>query len=171
MKKLIVMGALIVAVMNPAASLGQVSLGAQGSWGDRHDWALGGRLTVDLSPRAVPVAFIGSYDWFWPDSPGLIGDREYWEINANVVLVRSLYSAEVVSYIGGGLNVAHTAATGSIGGSPIDESDTRYGVNILGGTRYKFERLAPFAELRYIIEGGEQFVITVGLDLLFGLGY
>ena len=56
-------------------------------------------------------------------------------------------------------------------GDIVFEDFTKYGANLLGGTRYKLGRIAPFFELRYIIEGGEQFVITAGVDLLFGTDY
>jgi hypothetical protein len=156
----------------PSALEAQVSIGPQGSWGDRRDWAVGGRLTVDFSPNGPPVAFVGSYDWFFPQVPVGI-NAEYWEINVNAVYVQTLYQAEAVSYVGLGLNVADWKAEGqSITGEPIaPEDDTVYGLNLVGGTRYKFERFAPFFELRYIIEGGEQFVITAGLELIFGSGY
>ncbi len=171
MNRLLLAACVIAVGLAPSALEAQVSIGPQGSWGDRRDWAVGGRLTVDLSPNGPPVAFVGSYDWFFPKTPVGI-NAEYWEINVNALYVQTLYQGEAVSYVGLGLNVANWKAGGqSIVGDPVSEEDTQYGVNLVGGTRYKFERFAPFFELRYIIEGGRQFVLTAGLELLFGSGY
>lgn len=171
MNRLVLAACTIGLALIPSALGAQVSIGGQGSWGDRRDWAVGGRLTVDLSPNGPPVAFVAAYDWFFPQVPvGIKAD--YWEVNVNALFVQTLYRAENVSYVGLGLNVAHIKAEGeTIGGISGDEEDTKYGLNLVGGTRYKFERFAPFFELRYIIEGGKQFVITAGLDLLLGSGY
>lgn len=171
MKGLVIAVCVAGFALTPAALEAQVSVGGQGSWGDRRDWAVGGRVTVDLSPSAVPVALIGAYDWFFPDVPSGI-DADYWEINVNVVFVQSVSRAAPASYLGVGLNVADFKAEGEFAGQPIPPEDyTRYGINLVGGTRYKFGRLAPFFELRYIIEGGRQFVISAGLDLLLTSGY
>lgn len=171
MNRLLLAACVIGLALAPSALEAQVSIGPQGSWGDRRDWAVGGRLTVDLSPNGPPVAFVGAYDWFFPQMRVGI-NAEYWEINVNALYVQTLYQAEAVSYVGLGLNVADFRATGeSLVGEPFDEAYTKYGVNLVGGTRFKFERFAPFFELRYIIEGGKQFVLTAGLELLFGSGY
>ena len=170
MKRLALAACLAGFALMPHTLEAQVSIGGQGSWGDRRDWAVGGRLTWDLSPTGTPLAFIGAFDWFFPDVPVSI-DTDYWEININAVYIQSVYGPEAVSYIGAGLNVAHIKSQGTFGGEPFSEEDTQYGANVLGGTRYKLGRLAPFFELRYIIEGGKQFVITVGVDLLLGMEY
>lgn len=169
MKRLVLATCLAGFVLMPRAAAAQFSIGGQGSWGDRRDFAVGGRLTLDLSPSATPLAFIGAFDWFFLQVPRGI-DAEYWEVNVNVVYIQSIYSLEAVTYVGGGLNVATVKSTRTIDGVLL-EDDTRYGANLVGGTRYKFGLLAPFFELRYIIEGGEQFVITAGVDLMFGTGF
>ncbi len=170
MKKLAFAACLAAFALMPGALEAQVSVGGQGSWGDRYDWAVGGRLTWDLSPNGIPLAFIGAFDWFFPDVPRSI-DTDYWEINLNALYIQSVYRPEAVSYIGGGLNIARIRSEGTFGDAPFSEDETRYGANLIGGTRYKLGRFAPFFELRYIIEGGKQFVITAGIDLLLGTDY
>jgi hypothetical protein len=169
MKRLLLAACLAGLALTPRASYAQISLGGQGSWGDRRDWAVGGRLTWDLSPRGTPLAFIGAFDWFFLQAPRTI-DAEYWEVNVNVAFIQSVYRPEAVSYLGVGLNVATIKEERKADGEVLLD-DTDYGVNLLGGTRYKLGRFAPFFELRYIIEGGEQFVVTAGLDLLLGTDY
>jgi hypothetical protein len=168
MKRLAIAACLAGFVLMPGALEAQVSIGGQGSWGDRYDWGVGGRLTWDLSPKGTPLAFIGAFDWFFPSVPR---NADYWETNVNVVFIRSIYRPEAVSYVGGGLNIARFKAEGTIAGQPYTEEYTKYGANLVGGTRYKLGRFAPFFELRYIIEGGKQFVITAGVDLLLGMDY
>jgi hypothetical protein len=46
--------------------------------------------------------------------------------------------------------------------------DTEYRANLVAGTRYELSSSARFFELRYIIEGGEHFVLAGRLDLLLG---
>lgn len=169
MRRLLFAACLAGFVLMPRASAAQFSIGGQGSWGDRRDFAVGGRLTLDLSPTATPLAFIGAFDWFFVQVPRGI-DAEYWEVNINAVYIQTIYRPEAVSYIGGGLNIATVKSTRTIDDTLL-EDDTRYGANLLGGTRYKLGRFAPFFELRYIIEGGKQFVITAGVDLMFGTVY
>lgn len=170
MKRLAFAAWLAGIALMPGVLEAQVSIGGQGSWGDRYDWAVGGRLTWDLSPKGTPLAFIGAYDRFFPNAHGVF-DWDYWEFNLNVVFIQSVYRPEAVSYIGGGLNIANFKSEGSSGGEPVTNEETKFGANIVGGTRYKLGRLAPFFELRYIIEGGEQFVLTAGIDLLLGMDY
>lgn len=165
MKRLVLAAFLAGLLFTPRASDAQISIGGQGSWGDRRDWGLGGRLTWDLSPRGTPLAIIGAFDWFFQQVPVTI-DAEYWEINVNAVYIQSIYSPEAVSYVGGGLNIARIKEERRTGGVIVN--DTKYGANLVGGTRYKLGRIAPFFELRYIIKGGEQFVLTAGLDLILG---
>ena len=166
MKRLLLIVGLAGALWIPGASYGQVTIGGQGGWGDKFDWSVGGRLTYDLSPQLVPVALIGAFDWYFPDSP-LSLERDYWEINANAVYLQP--AGPSVGYLGVGLNVANFSAEGTLpGGTVIDDSQTEYGLNLVGGIRYKVGRVAPFFETRYTIEGGNQFVINLGLDVLLG---
>ncbi len=156
---------LVGIVLMPGALLAQVSIGGQGNWGTDADWGVGGRVTLDFtdfSDGDVPFAIIGSYDWFWPDD--VLGtDAQYWEINANAVFAAPAYRGVVASYAGVGLNVANFSVTSTVLGG-TDESETRYGLNLVGGTKYKIGRIYPFFEGRFVIEGGEQFVITFGLE-------
>ncbi len=165
MKRLMLSIGLLGVLGVPTSLYGQASVGVHGGWGDRFDWSIGGRLTYDLTPRFVPVAIIGSFDWYFPESLGNF-DREYWEINANAVYLQP--AGPTVGYLGAGLNVARFSGEGSIAGQPVSQSQTEYGLNLVGGVRYKVGRVAPFFETRYTVEGGKQFVIFVGLDLLLG---
>src|SRR5207244_9623329 len=61
-------------------------------------------------------------------------------------------------YGGGGLNIAHASA-GPSGGTSV--SETKAGLNLLGGTTFKLKgsKLTPFAEARGEVGGGKTFKI------------
>ncbi len=165
MRKLVASFLALVVVLAPDSASGQISLGAQGNWGDTFDWGVGGRLTVDLSQMGTPLAFFGTYDYFWPEDSDLL-DRQYWEININAVYAEYIGGPQAQPYAGIGLNIAHTSVKGeTLGGLPIDRSETNYGINALAGFKWKLTRVAPYIEFRYVIEGSRQLVITGGLDL------
>ena len=167
MRKLLVAGAVAGLMLVPGTSRAQLSVGAQGNWGSEFDWGVGGRVTLDLSPKRIPIAFFGTYDYFWPSSPLGI-NREYWELNFNAVYAQGVYGPQAQTYVGIGLNVAHPKGTAIATGET--EEDTNYGLNILGGTKYKLGRMAPYFEIRYTIEGSQQLILTLGVDLvLFGV--
>jgi hypothetical protein len=165
MRKVLTATCLLGLLLAPSAAHAQFSLGVQGSWGDKTDWGLGGRATLDLTPRGIPVAVFGTYDYFWWDDIPLY-DRSYWEVNINAVFVQMVGGPQAQSYFGLGLNIADFSvkerATGEESGT------TDYGLNLLGGSKYKVSRLAPYFEIRYVIEGSEQLVLTLGLDVLLG---
>jgi hypothetical protein len=122
-------------------------------------------LTVDLGQVGTPLALFAAYDYFWPEDSDRL-DRQYWEINVNAVYAEYFGGLQAQPYVGVGLNVATTSVKGhTIGGLPIDRSDTNYGLNALAGFKWKLARIAPYVELRYVLEGSKQFVITGGLDL------
>jgi len=63
-------------------------------------------------------------------------------------------------YVGGGLNIAHASASAGT----LSASATKAGLNLLGGTTFKVKgEITPFAELRGIVGGGKQVVITGGI--------
>lgn len=149
--------ALLVMAGGLATTLpGQIRFGVQGSFADDTDFGIGGRL--EYAPRALfkdaPVVSAASFDWFFPDAAGL----DYWEINYNIYY---LFTADALRpYAGGGLNLAHASVDTPAGSA----SDTKLGLNLGGGLRFKTSsRLTPFIEARVELSGGEQFIITGGL--------
>ncbi|NIR46648.1 MAG: porin family protein [Gemmatimonadetes bacterium] len=140
----------------PATLSAQLDVGPQASWADDADFGIGGRAMLGI-PVDIPLAAIGSFDYFFPD-----GDVDYWEINANAVYKFRVPGGVVAPYAGAGLNVAHT----SVG----DLSETDVGLNLLGGATFDAGQLTPFAELRVELGGGEQFVLTGGLLFTVGPG-
>lgn len=164
MRRLPVVFCLLALALSPAALHAQFSLGFQGGWSTRTDWGIGGRATMDLSPKGTPVAIYGTYDYFWPGGTTLV-EGEYWEFNLNLAFVQGIYRPEAQSYLAVGLNVANIRDTRRADGEVLVD-ETKYGVNLVGGSKYKLGRIAPFFEVRYTIKGSRQFYLTAGLDLV-----
>jgi hypothetical protein len=163
MKKLFVAAALAALVLCPAAAQAQFSIGAQGLYADDANFGAGGRLSYDLSKNFQHIIIIADFGYFWPDDPPT-GSLTYYEGNLNVGYISS-WRQDVASYAGLGLNVARSEISGSVA---LDSEETKVGANFFGGIKYFIGNLAPFFEVKFEIEGGEQFVLTVGLDVILG---
>jgi hypothetical protein len=146
----------------PSTASAQLDLGAQVNWAEDADLGIGGRASLRLPILASAFEVIGSFDLFFPDEEGL----DYWEINANVLHAIPLKGAPLAVYVGTGLNVAYTSDDTDLS----DQSDTQVGLNILGGLRWTGLPVTPFAEVRWELEGGEQFVLTGGAMFNVGPG-
>lgn len=148
----------------------QVGFGVQGSWGDESDLGIGARvvapvghmITADDGSVFAGLKAIGSFDWFFIDCPDGF-DCGYFEINANGAVPLPLEGFS--PYVGAGLNVARVSIATEDQDSPFafDESETEVGLNVLGGIDFPLGGLNTFAEGRFELGGGEQFVLTVGV--------
>ena len=146
----------------PAPRPQRVVFGLQADWGSDTDFGLGARAVFGLRslfPKTPLDAHV-SFDYFFPSSTGGV-DVTYWEINGNVGYRIPKVRGNLAPYVGGGLNVAHASA--SIGGTSA--SDTKVGLNLLGGTTFgrAASKMKPFVEGRVTLSGGEQFVLTGGV--------
>jgi hypothetical protein len=153
------------AAARPAAGpTQQPSFGVELNWSSDVDFGIGGRGVFPLQslfPK-TPLDGIVSFDYFVPSVPaGTTG--HYWEINGDVAYRFTVpRSSSLRPYAGGGLNIAHASA-GPSGGPTV--SDTKAGLNLLGGTTFKLKgsKLTPFAEARGEIGGGKTFILTGGV--------
>lgn len=172
MRKLLFALCLSTLVCLPSTLPAQVDIGAQGSWGDDSDFGVGARLTIGIPSAAVPIAVIGSFDWFFPSQPTGI-DLTYWEANGNVVFMFPIQDPRFRPYGGLGLNVARIEskvdpAVGTPGLTSFEE--TNLGLNLLVGALLDVGKLKPYGEARFQIEGGKQFVLTAGINVQIGKG-
>jgi hypothetical protein len=154
------------AAARPAAGPAQrPSFGLELDWSSDVDLGIGGRGVFPLNslfPR-TPLDGIVSFDYFFPSKPAGVTSLTYWEINGNVAYRFTVpQSSSLRPYAGGGLNIAHFSTTPAVGPSV---SDTKAGLNVLGGTTFKLKgsTLRPFAEARGEIGGGKTFVLTGGV--------
>ncbi len=157
MKRALLLACLLTLALDPCDAQAQVGLGVHGSWAEDVDWGIGGRVAVQLPVDQLPLAFVGSFDWFWPEPDEL---EDYWELNANLVIKPALEL--IAGYFGAGLNLAHSVAQDPFGAGKL--SETKAGLNLVGGLIYD-GLLTPYGEVRYEIGGGEQFVVTVGIGI------
>ena len=151
------------AARTTASPAQRASFGVQLDWSSDYDFGIGGRGVFPLQslfPR-TPLDGIVSFDYFFPSAPAGVS-AHYWEINGNVAYrFRMPRSSSLGPYAGGGLNIAHASA--SSGG--VSASDTKAGLNLLGGTTFKLKgsTLTPFVEGRGELGGGKTFIITGGV--------
>ncbi len=151
------------AAARPAAAKQRPSFGLQLNWGSDTDVGIGGRVVFGLkaiAPR-TPIDGIVSFDYYFPSAPSGV-DVNFWEINANVGYRFTVPARSAVRpYAGAGLNIGHLSAGPSGGPSA---SDTKPGLNLLGGTTFKVKgSLTPFAEFRGVIGDFDQVVLTGGV--------
>ncbi|MEJ2547560.1 MAG: hypothetical protein P8125_07045 [Gemmatimonadota bacterium] len=154
MKKVLVIAAAMFCVSGaPSASAQGFRWGPELSLATDTDFGLGARVEFDFNNS--PLTVVGSFDYYFPDGP-----VDYWEINGNLIYNFDIPSApSVTPYAGGGLNIAHQSSDRESGSF----SDTDPGLNLLGGARFDAGSLMPFVEMKFTIEGAEQFVVTGGL--------
>src|SRR5437016_10231525 len=155
------------AARSAASRADRPSFGLQLNWSSDVDFGIGGRGVFPLEslfPK-TPLDGIVSFDYFFPSHPSGTS-AHYWEINGNVayrftVPARSSFRP----YAGGGLNVAHASASATVGTTTVSASDTKAGLNLLGGTTFKLKgsKLTPFVDARGEIGGGKTFIITGGV--------
>lgn len=165
MKKLILALGLVSLTLIPSTAEGQIYLGFQGNWSDRYDWGIGGRATLDLTPKFIPLMIAGSYDYFWPGET-FTRKFDYWEINVNALFVQRVLafgSGTTSGYFGVGLNVSNPSVTIKESGDKSSETDV--GLNLLAGTKYRTGRLAPYFDFGFTFWGAEQVKFTVGIDV------
>jgi len=135
------------------------SFGLQLDWGNDPNFGIGGRGVFPLGSLVpgTPLDGIVSFDYFFPGN-----SVKYWEINGNVAYrFRVPARSSLRPYAGGGLNIAHASV--SVAG--VSVSDTKAGLNVLGGTTFKVKgsNLIPFAEARGELGGGKTFILTGGV--------
>src|SRR5689334_3867103 len=159
----LVMGQRRAAARPAPRSADKPSFGLELNWSSDVDFGIGGRGVFPLEslfPK-TPLDGIVSFDYFFPSVPaGTTG--HYWEINGDVAYRFTVpRSSSLRPYAGGGLNIAHASA--SAGGASV--SETKAGLNLLGGTtfRLKGSSLTPFAEARGEVGGGKTFILTAGV--------
>src|SRR2546428_3705974 len=141
----------------------RTSFGLQLDWGNDPNFGIGGRGVFPLGSLlpGTPLDGIVSFDYFFPGN-----SVKYWEINGNVAYrFRVPARSSLRPYAGGGLNIAHFSFSTTVGTTTVSGSDTKAGLNLLGGTTFKVKgsNLIPFAEARGALCVGQTCVFTGGV--------
>lgn len=140
---------------------------AELNWSSDVDFGIGARGVFGLEslfPR-TPLDGIVSFDYYFPSHPSGTS-AHYWEINGNVAYrFRVTRSSSLGPYAGAGLNIAHASASATVGTTTVSASDTKAGLNLLGGTTFKVKgsTLTPFVEAHGEVGGGKTFILTGGV--------
>lgn len=161
MKKLLVSACLATFALAPSTAQAQLALGGQLSYAEDADIGIGARGAFGVPLKSVggSLEIIGSLDYYFPgDVAGF--DVTYWELNGNVAYLFNIPSSIVVPYAGAGLNFAYASVDVGLPSGSV--SDTQLGLNLLGGARFNLGPVTPFGELKFEVNGGEQFVISGG---------
>ena len=169
-RKQVVLGGLLVGLFLGTGELtAQSRFGGQVSFGDDADLGLGGRVLLDFSTALTGLAFIGSFDYFFPDNVGVNANTEanYWEFNGNAVIEFGIASApNLQPYIGGGVNFAHASVDKNSPDAPEDSSQNDLALNVLAGFKFPLAGLTPFAELRFTFAGDDTFLVRQGSQIV-----
>lgn len=141
----------------------QVSFGAHANWSSEVDFGLGARASVALPVEKLSV--VPSLDIFFP-STGVPGSSMSWmELNGNLHYAFSVASMPTITpYAGGGLNIARVSSKFDFLGEKYSGSDTKAGLNILGGVDFgSIGKVKPFAELRFATIADGHLILTSGV--------
>lgn len=155
MRWIAVTATVILALLPAAPAAAQVSFGPQLSLGTDSDFGLGARLVFPLRTEALGIDGVIDGNYFFA------GDEVDSWLDANFNVRLPLPLAEAFdTRIGAGLNATFISLEGT--GSPSSETNTDLGLNVLGAVDFPRGRMTPFGELRVIIGGAEQVVLTGG---------
>jgi len=147
----------------PATSRAQrTSFGLQLDVGTKTDFGIGGRAVIGLQSLfpGTPLDGIVSFDYYFPSGAPAGSSQHFWEINGNLAYrFRVPARSSFRPYGGGGLNIGHSSASGTVSGSSTDAD-----LNILAGTTIKVQgSLTPFLEIRGVVGNANQVVFTGGV--------
>jgi hypothetical protein len=172
MKRLsLLAGALLVfAAAQPAAA--QVRFGPHLAWGEDTDLGVGGRVLFDMA------GLFGITEGFFTDLTGQAGGTYYFwdcdhgfdEVDCSALqfdfdgIVPFQVESAVTPFAGVGFHLARFSAE-NLGES---DSETEFGMNVLGGIFFALGSLDAFAEAKLGLAGAEQLSLSAGI--LFGGG-
>ena len=151
-------GLALVALSAATPVRAQGRFGAQLNFAEDADFGLGARVGFALGGELKRKGIEGlvTFDYFFPKA------YDYWTVTADGLYHFTPANSSVNPYVGGGVSLGH----GSVGGvSPgLSRGGSDVGLNLMAGLRFKAqERLLPFAEARYELKNGGQFILSAGV--------
>lgn len=150
----------------------QVSFGPQLAWSNDWDLGLGARAKLDLANMfgIRDGAFANLYGaasgaYFWWRS----GDFPSWsliELNSDAAVPIPI-EGSVTPFVGAGLQWTRfrTSAYGVPGRGKVSESETAFGLSLLGGVEFPLFGLTSFAEAKLPLGGKQAFTLSAGVLL------
>ena len=152
----------------------QIHVGPVVAFANDFDLGVGALAIVPLEELSESLELSGSFLYFFPSEgtdmiSGVQSDVDYWEVNGNLGIVIPTDNSSFTPYLGTGLNVGRVSGRVAISGvGETSETDTHVGLNLFAGVRFGSESTRPFAEARYQIGGGEQFMVAGGVTIPLG---
>jgi len=153
--RLLTTGLLLTAIQTAGA---QVQVGPQVSLGSDSGLGIGGRIVFPV--RSVPSIIDGAFDANFFTGGGSAVDS-WLDANSNL-RVRVPLARDFTTRIGAGVNSTHISTKQE---TPGTRTATRFGLNLVASAELPERRLAPFVELRAVVGGSEQVVLTGGITL------
>lgn len=157
-----VVAASLVGAAAPVPIAAQLSPGVHGSWASDSEFGLGARIGVGLHGLAKGLETSGIFDYYFP-SDGAAANVADWEASANLFYSLEIEARKLVPYAGAGVGVARYTATVRALETDLKGSETRTGLNLLGGLLFEVGRSIPFLEARVTLGGSEQFALSAGV--------
>ena len=133
--------------------------------GDVEEFFIGadGRFTV----AGLPVILNGAFDWYFVDDTFLGNtdvDASFFQLSFNALYEFGTNNQSFTPYAGAGLSLNR----GKLEVGNLDQSNTEFGINVLGGATFGFGNLKPFAQAQLTF--GEFDLFTIGGGILFTIG-
>jgi hypothetical protein len=141
-----------------APATGQVHVGPQVSAGSDSGLGLGGRIVFPLRAEILGIDGVIGGNYFFGGGTAV----DSW-IDANFnVRVPVPLARDFTTRIGAGLNTTFISIEQA---APGTTTDTEFGLNLLASLGLPEGRFAPFIELRTVLGGGEQVVLSGGFTV------
>lgn len=153
------MTAAVLVLAVPATAMGQVTFGPQLSFGGDTDLGIGGRILANVE-SLEHWDFVGTFDVWFPDDTNTT-DLSAWEANGNLAYNFVVEDTSLNPYAGAGLSIFHWSRENRSTGAEFDDTDL--GLNFFGGLKFPGQSVTPFVEVRAVLEGGDQVVVTGGI--------
>lgn len=120
------------------------------------EFGIGGRVLF-----GGMLGVLGTFDYYFPqDQMGF--ERDFYEFGGNLVI--QVPSNSVKPYGGVGVSMARI----KLKMDPFEQSDTMYGINVLGGVRFNAGSVKPFGEVRWTSYSGDEFSdVLHGFEIKF----
>jgi opacity protein-like surface antigen len=139
-----------------------LSPGVQASWASDSDFSLGGRVVVGLHGLVKGLESSGIFDYYFPGE-GAAANVADWEASANLAYRVEIEGRTLIPYGGAGVGFARYTATVRALETDLEGSETRTGLNLLGGLLFELGRSTPFMEARVTLGGIDQFALSAGV--------
>ncbi len=94
------------------------------------------------------IALVLSFDYYFPSDD--IGEVDFYEFNGN--LIYNFPTESIRPYLGGGAGISRVSFNTDF----FDDSQSEFGINILGGLKFGAGGINPFVEGRYVIYSGDE---------------